>query len=228
MVGSGLETIAVHDTATAVGFASQLRRRDFVIGPGGMGAIGSTGYYDAAFELQHQVEAGQLPAPDWIVVATGSGSTAAGLLAGLCRTRLHSRLLAVQSAPNPAIRPMVLAQALATSRRRGQSLRWSEASARIRFDTRQIGDGYGHPVALSDEAAACAAMGSLTLDPTYTAKALNAAVALSMGNPALVVLFWNTLSTTPLDPLLDRAPCFDELPPQLRRLLRPIGRSGSR
>jgi D-cysteine desulfhydrase len=227
-LGLGLQAMPVQGVRDALGFARRLTRDDYLIGPGGMGAIGASGYYEAAFELERQVECGALPAPDWIVLATGSGSTAAGLLAGLCATRLRTRLLGVLAAPNPAIRPIVLAQALAVARLQEASLGVAEASARIDFDATRLGAGYGHPVELDEAVAASAAVGGLTLDPTYTAKAFAAATTLAARAPSLSVLFWNTLSTTRLEPLLQRAPDFDELAPELRRLLRPIARSGSR
>src|SRR5688572_25686364 len=55
-----------------------LRQGDFVVGPGGSTLHGTLGYVDAAFELAGQVERGEMPAPDIIVVALGSAGTAGG------------------------------------------------------------------------------------------------------------------------------------------------------
>jgi D-cysteine desulfhydrase len=221
-VAAGVDIVPVSDAIDALRFGTRVGRDDYLIGPGGMGVTGTTGYFDAALELQRQVESGALPEPDWIVLATGSGSTAAGVLAGLAATRLRSRVLGVLSAPNPAIRPIVLAQALAVSRRRRGTLAWAEASARLDFDTSRTGAGYGHPIALGEELAACATNGGLELDPTYTAKAFAGAVDLQRRAPSSSVLFWNTLSSAPLGPLLERAPTFVELPLRTRQLLRPL------
>lgn len=218
-IGAGLEAVPVRGPRALPRFLAALGREDYWIGPGGMGALGSSGYYDAALELARQVEASALPEPDWIVLATGSGSTAAGLLAGLSQTPLRSRLLGVLAAPNPAIRPIVLGQAIATARLRGVRLRWAEASARIDFETSYVGAGYGHPLALSVETRASMRRAEVELDPTYTEKALAAALALASRQPALKVLFWNTLSGSPLEPLLATAPRFDELAHELRLLL---------
>ena len=54
----------------------------YVLRPGGSSPLGCVGYVEAAAELAEQVRAGDLPAPSHIVVALGSGGTAAGLAAG--------------------------------------------------------------------------------------------------------------------------------------------------
>ena len=58
----------------------------------------------------------------------------------------------------------------------------------------------------------------LTLDATYTEKAL--ASALVEAARGRQVLYWHTLSSAPLEPLLRVAPAEHELPGELLRLLR--------
>jgi D-cysteine desulfhydrase len=218
-LGAGLDAVPVPNPSHLPRFLSRLERGDYWIGPGGMGALGSSGYFDAAIELSEQVARGELPSPDWIVLAVGSGSTAAGLLAGLARTPLKAHLLGVLAASNPAIRPIVLGQALATARLRGVELRFAEANSRIDFDSTFVGGGYGHPIALSAVALASSELAGLALDPTYTQKAFAAAIGSAMAEPSRRVVFWNTVSAASLEPLLASAPRFDELPPDLQRLL---------
>jgi 1-aminocyclopropane-1-carboxylate deaminase/D-cysteine desulfhydrase-like pyridoxal-dependent ACC family enzyme len=67
----------------------------YVIPAGGSNRLSTLGILDAAVELAAQVRAGALPEPDLIVVPLGSGGTVAGLLAGLEKTELRSRVLAV-------------------------------------------------------------------------------------------------------------------------------------
>jgi D-cysteine desulfhydrase len=211
--------VPVEDLRVIPSFLSRLAPADYWIGPGGMGAIGSSGYYDAALELAEQVARGKLPAPDWIVLATGSGSTAAGLLAGLAVTSLRTHLMGVLAASNPAIRPIVLAQSAATARLRNSRFRWAEASAQIDFDSSLVGAGYGHPMRRSHTTHSTAARAGIALDPTYTEKAFSRAIALATALPSANVLFWNTLSSRPLGPLLANAPSTDELPKELLRLM---------
>ncbi|HMJ15415.1 MAG TPA: pyridoxal-phosphate dependent enzyme, partial [Polyangiaceae bacterium] len=65
-----------------------LRPGDYFIPPGGSTPLGSQGYAHAAHELNAQIRRGELPQPDVIVVAVGTGGTAAGLLAGILRERM--------------------------------------------------------------------------------------------------------------------------------------------
>jgi ABC-type lipoprotein release transport system permease subunit len=53
-----------------------------IIPTGGTSPVGAIGYVEAAFELQEQIAAGALPAPEWIFVPMGSGGTAVGLVLG--------------------------------------------------------------------------------------------------------------------------------------------------
>jgi D-cysteine desulfhydrase len=53
-----------------------------VMPPGGANPTGALGYVSAALELAEQVRAGELPAPQRIVVGVGSTCTSAGLLLG--------------------------------------------------------------------------------------------------------------------------------------------------
>ena len=64
---------------------SDLRRMrpPYFLPVGGSSPLGCVGFVEAAFELAAQIEAGELPEPSHVVVALGSGGTAAGLAAGL-------------------------------------------------------------------------------------------------------------------------------------------------
>jgi D-cysteine desulfhydrase len=186
---------------------------------GGSNATGSLGLVEAARELALSVKAGELPEPELLVVATGSGGTAAGLAVGLEREGLRTRVLGVTIA-----KPERLLSALATrliektSERVGLSAAQRKSvESRLTLDARWVGEGY----ALSTPEGRCAleagAAFGLALDPTYSAKAFACALALSERSPGRPVLFWHTLSTAPLTPWLENAP---ELPENLARLFR--------
>ena len=76
------------------------RQRDGVfpmlIPPGGSSPVGMIGFVNAALELAHQVEAGDLPEPDRVYAASGTMGTAIGLLLGLKAAGLRSRVVAVR------------------------------------------------------------------------------------------------------------------------------------
>lgn len=67
--------------------------RPWVLPAGGSTPLGAVGYVAAGLEIGEQVRAGELPEPDRIVVAVGTGGTLAGLVVGLqlagLRTRPH-------------------------------------------------------------------------------------------------------------------------------------------
>jgi len=92
----------------------------------------------------------------------------------------------------------------------------SRSAERIEVDGRWLGKGYGYSTHESESAIAIAQEAGLELDPTYTAKAFAAALALAKETQG-PVLYWHTLSTAPLDAWLADAP---PLPPRLEALLR--------
>jgi 1-aminocyclopropane-1-carboxylate deaminase/D-cysteine desulfhydrase-like pyridoxal-dependent ACC family enzyme len=212
--------------------AALLRQRrpgDFVIAPGGSGHEGTWAYCLAVDELSEQLRQHGLPALDAIIVAAGSGSTAAGLLAGILRTGAAKRVIAVQVAPNPALRALVLGQATSALWRHDQLPRPLAAMGALRIDSRFMGDGYGHPTLLGARATQLARSFGLELEPTYTAKAFAAASSWARATrrdnlPCKLqlrrrrtYLYWHTLSAVPLAALLVGAP--EKLPRELAHLL---------
>jgi D-cysteine desulfhydrase len=191
---------------------------DYVVPPGGSNAYGAQAYALAWAELEAQVAAGALPAPDWIVVPLGSGGTAAGLLAGLSRSRLATRLLAVSVLGNRFAAVQIRFLARRALRASGAPIDERELERRLLVDGSQIGRGYGWSTSDGDRATEVAAAHGLTLDPTYTAKAFAAALELARGRHRARaapgrVLYWHTLSVPEGGP-----PTTSPLPPELARL----------
>ncbi len=195
--------------------ASRIARGAYYIPVGGSNQLGAQGFVDAASELATQVRAGELPEPDLIVAALGSGGTVAGLLAGLAKEGLRTRVLAVTVA-EPA---WVVERAVRslTKRLTSASLRHS-ALQRLELDRSYLGAGYGHSTLLGEQAMVQAARVGLTLDPTYTAKAFAAALARVSAGRERTILYWHTLSSAPFGPLLSGAPAAAALSPALLRL----------
>src|SRR5690606_22015855 len=83
----------------------RVRRREGrfpqVIPPGGSSPIGCCGFVNAAFELKAQVEAGLMPAPDELYVASGTMGTCIGLLLGLRAAGMKTRVQAVRVTDPP-------------------------------------------------------------------------------------------------------------------------------
>jgi 1-aminocyclopropane-1-carboxylate deaminase/D-cysteine desulfhydrase-like pyridoxal-dependent ACC family enzyme len=220
-LGAGLEVLPL-PSATSISevLRRAVRRSDYWIGPGAMGALGGIGYVTAAAELWQQVEGGQIPAPTRIVIAVGSGSSAAGLLVGLACTPLRSQIVGVLAAKSPAARSMILAQATLVARKIGSPLLPREWSERLKLRSDAVGGGYGVPSAAAERTTKIAAYVGLKLDPTYTSKACTVACELARTDTE-PTLYWHTLSSAPLEPLLASAPTLSQLPARLRDLLRP-------
>jgi D-cysteine desulfhydrase len=188
------------------------RDRDIYFVPlGGSNVEGSLGYVDAARELALQIREGVLPEPDVVVVALGSGGTAAGLAAGFEEAALRTRVVGV-AISHPARVLSVMAHRLAREVAKAIGVSPAKAAARLEVDRAWVGRGYGYE---TPEVAAAIAEGTklgVVLDPTYTAKAFACARARTSAER---VLFWHTLSTQPLEGLPR-----SEIPRELERLLR--------
>jgi 1-aminocyclopropane-1-carboxylate deaminase/D-cysteine desulfhydrase-like pyridoxal-dependent ACC family enzyme len=193
-------------------------RDAYFIPLGGSNATGSLGFVEAARELGAQVRGGAMPEPDVIVVALGSGGTAAGLAVGLEEEGLGTRVVGVAiSHPSPALSLASRRLAITTASLAGHSIAFGvRAARRIEVTGRFVGRGYGYPTRAGQEALAEAARAGVMLDPTYTAKAFACALARVQSGRDRTILFWHTLSTAPLE-ALDDGP--DDLPPDVERLL---------
>lgn len=208
---------------------SERRSGDFLIGPGGCGSEGTWAYCLAIDELQAQLAEHGSPEIDAIIVAAGSGSTAAGLLAGVLRRRVARRVIAVQAAPNPMMRALVIGQALYSLWRHDQPAPPVDAWRLACVESSFVGRGYGYPSDAGERASELARSFGLALEPTYTAKAFAAALLQASSDGShpsssklrlhrrRTYLYWHTLSAVPLDALLAGAP--PSLPQALRSLL---------
>jgi D-cysteine desulfhydrase len=234
-LGQGLEAMPASGYA---GVAFRVLPRVLGLGSGGKGAYfvtvggssvtGSLGYVDGARELARQVRAGEMPEPDVIVVALGSGGTVAGIAAGLELEGLRSQVVGVVVAEPSwfvALRARRLARACLRRAGVREAARRGWLDRRLVIDRRWLGAGYGHASAEGARATEVAARAGLVLDPTYTAKAFAAALervdVLRQESAPKTVLYWHTLSSAPAAPLLAGAPAEGALDPRIRRLLTP-------
>ncbi len=222
-VGLGLRAFPVNSwSAVPLAFARRVASGAWPITVGGSSVSGSMGYVQAARELAAQVREGQLPEPDVCVVALGSGGTAAGLAAGFAAEGLKTRVVgACVSGPPWALRLISLSLARACARLARVGGGSVTMRKRLAIDTRFLGAGYGFDVPAGAEAAAAASEAGLVLDRTYTAKAFASALWHVRARQARHVLYWHTLSSAPMGPLLEGAPALAALDPALRRLALP-------
>ena len=228
----GVEAISAPSIAAMPAVAARcFRRGDYLIAPGGAGTLGTLGYLHAVRELLEQMRAGEVAEPDVIVVPVASGGTAGGLLAGVLREGLRSKVLGVLVA-DPArrvSRALVLGQAWSATRRDLGAAGLVRLASRLVIDDRWQGAGYSWPTDLGTAAMRSAAAHGIGLEATYTAKAFAAVLELlgasgfttsaqrpliegRNGEP-LRVLYWHTFSAR--TPKVDVLP---PLPPELDRL----------
>jgi D-cysteine desulfhydrase family pyridoxal phosphate-dependent enzyme len=149
--------------------------RPYVIPVGGSHVIGAFGHALAAAELAEQLE--QTGEGDAIVVlATATGGTQAGMLAGFAHIGWRPSVLGFSVAkPSVEIEPDV-------SRIVGElsgALGAEFDGASVAIDDSDLGDGYGIPTPSGERALALLARTEgILLDPTYTAKAFAGLLAL--------------------------------------------------
>jgi 1-aminocyclopropane-1-carboxylate deaminase/D-cysteine desulfhydrase-like pyridoxal-dependent ACC family enzyme len=200
-------------------------RRPYLVPHGGSTAYGALGYVEAGLELAAQVDARALPEPEAIYVALGSAGTAAGLAIGLAAAGLTTKIVAVR------VTDRLLANRatfLALLRRTMTLLRERDprfpavlelAAAKVEIDATAFAPGYGVSTPETRRAAELAAAEGLVTDETYTARALQVMLrhaesgrrrsgALAPRDPFTWkrALFWQTLSSADLAPLLRRVP----------------------
>ncbi|MBI5610760.1 MAG: pyridoxal-phosphate dependent enzyme [Deltaproteobacteria bacterium] len=168
-----------------------------VVPPGGSSPRGTLGMVRAGLELAEQIRDGELPVPERVYVALGSGGTAVGLAIGLGLAQVPCELRAVYTVEQPL-----------SSRRRLLALQQATLVLLARHGIAgppprplvlvggHLGRGYGHPTAESQVMRQSLVERGFAADDVYTGKALAAMQAEAMARPAgppPAWLFWNTV-----------------------------------
>ncbi len=215
----GLDASATREALVPFALGRRYRKETYFVQVGGSSVLGAMGYVDGARELSAQVRSGQLPEPDLVVVTLGSGGTAAGLAAGFALEGMKTRVLGVSVVGPTAVFAWYTHHlARACVARAGGSVSRGDLAARLTTTNRWLGRGYGYATDEGARAITLAKDAGLTLDATYTAKSFAAALDVLEGGREKVVLYWHTLSSAPMAPLLEGA--LSEVPPSLLALLR--------
>lgn len=152
-----------------------------VVIPGGCHTrLGAISYRNIAQEVVSTTE------PNYVVLASGTGATQGGIIAGaeLCET--HTRVVGISVARNATRGVSPIAEAA----------RWAgSANPRVELLDKYIDGGYGLSSSATRQAVSLAWKYGLPLDPTYTGKAF--AGLLDLLNLGTIsrgsrVLFWHT------------------------------------
>ncbi len=172
-------------------------RHPYLIPYGGSNETGALGYVFAMEELLRQEVA-----PDWIVVASSSGGTQAGLVVGARMFGYEGRILGI-SIDKPEVelsRDIVADLAARTARRLGENLAITQED--ILVNDSYLGQGYGVLSEREIEAILLFAQTEgLLLDPVYTGRAAAGLLDLIRQKffaPHETVLFWHTGGTPAL------------------------------
>jgi len=183
------------------------REGNYFIMPGAAGALANLGYVDAMLELAGQVERGECPRPDVIVLPTGSSGTLAALALGAAHLGWDTEIVGVRITTALATNRLTVGGvirntdcALAT-----RAAGWKPVRDRVRYRLYggALGAGYGYPTPdARDGAAQVETLTGARGEITYSGKAL-AGLRTLVAEPAYrgkTFLLWNTLST-PRPPL---------------------------
>jgi D-cysteine desulfhydrase len=181
---------------------SGVRGDTYVIPPAGTDPIGAMGYVEAGLEIGTQVASGELPAPDFVHVAGGTGGVAAGLAIGLRLAGLRSRVVAIRCVAAEVLTELRVVFLARRLRQRLAQLAGVEETSLAQPTAEdflilhdQAGGGYGRPTEASEQARALfEASASVVLDGTYTAKAAAGmlAFAASLAGAGRRHLFFHT------------------------------------
>lgn len=183
----------IEDALTAV--MEKLKKegyRPLMIEGGGHSVEGALGLVDAVLELSNQQSDSEW-IPDYIIHASGTGGTQAGLLAGLDLIGWPTRVIGISVARRTARGGPIVRDLYEQVRRR---LQLDGEARTVEFRDEWVGEGYAR--ALPETAAVIRKVMSLEgvpLDPTYTAKAMKGLIDLVRRGEiprGSKVLFWHT------------------------------------
>lgn len=175
----------------------------YYIPGGGSSPLGTLGYVNAALEIEAQIQSGELPPPQVVVVPVGTGGTLVGLKVGfelagrtlqLVGVRVIDKIVANQAAMNSLMRRVVRLLAR-------YDVSVDSETVSFGLEHSQFGAGYG---VKTDAATAAVDLArdeaGINLDDTYTGKAM--AAILAKGFRGKRVLFVNTLNSRPVSDLI--------------------------
>jgi D-cysteine desulfhydrase len=201
----------------------------YVIPPAGTDPVGAMGYVEAGLELGEQVARGQLPAPDFVHAAGGTGGVAAGLAVGLRLAGLSARVVAIRCVAPEVLTELRLVFLARRIHHRLAMLAGVDAAGIPQPQPEDFlilhahaGSGYGRPTDDSERARRLVAVeAGLVLDSIYTAKACSGllAFAASPAGAARRHLFWHTYAHRNLAGLAGQSR-WQQLPPAFHPFFR--------
>jgi D-cysteine desulfhydrase len=192
--------------AEAAAELQAMGRKPYVIPLGGSNVMGATGYVLAMQELMEQLAAQHINV-DFIVFASSSGGTQAGLVVGAEVYGFYGHILGI-SVDSPAEELKMQAAALATATATHLGLGMLPLAERVEVNDDYLGGGYAIVGKTEREAIKMVAqLEGILLDPVYTGRAMGGLIdlirwgAFTRGQS---VLFWHTGGTAALPAFADK------------------------
>lgn len=196
----------------------------FYIPSFGSSATCTYGYFNAMFELKEQIDAGELPMPDYIFVTAGTGGTMAGIELGARVLAMPTKVMGVRItdwiACNERLVASIVNRAVKSLRDAGADLPPLKYTGR---DINLIHDFFGGEYAkITPEGVEAkktiAELEGLTVDTTYTAKTMAAMIRFvkEKGLKNKNILFWHTYNTRDLSPFISADSCPEKMPEEFR------------
>lgn len=181
-------------------------RKPYVIPLGGSNVVGATGYVLAMQELVTQMQQESLNI-DFIVFASSSGGTQAGLVLGAEVYGFRGHILGISvDQPADALQTQVAALATATATHLGMGT--LSVAGRVDVNDDYVGEGYAQVGEAEREAIRMVAqLEGLLLDPVYTGRAMAGLIDLIRWGAftrGQTVLFWHTGGTAALPAFADK------------------------
>ncbi|MCB8989010.1 MAG: D-cysteine desulfhydrase family protein [Ardenticatenaceae bacterium] len=210
LLGAHMYWTTDRDTNKVMGeVVAELRtmgRKPYVIPLGGSNVVGATGYVLAMQELMAQATAVPLNI-DFIVVASGSGGTQAGMVLGAEVYGFRGQILGISvSSEASALTTQIAALATATATHLG--LGTLSLADKVNVNDDYLGDGYGIVSETEREALRMVAqLEGIVLDPVYTGRAMGGLIDLIRWGAftrGQTVLFWHTGGAAALSAFADK------------------------
>ena len=191
------------------GLAGELRamgRKPYQVPYGGSNVMGATGYVQAMKELSEQLQAERRNI-DFVVFASSSGGTQAGLVLGATVYDFQGQMLGI-SVDQPADDLKTQVSALATATATHLGLGTLSVADRVEVNDDYLGDGYAQVGETEREAIQLVAqLEGILLDPVYTGRAMGGLIDLIRWGAFTrnqTILFWHTGGTAALPAFADQ------------------------
>lgn len=145
--------------------------KPYIIPFGGSNLLGSLGYVDCVNEIKKQTEENSIKFPTYIFTPIGSGGTQAGLISGILKNNLKTKVIGISVLHKKNVAEQIVEE-LTTKTLEYLEVKKS-TKENIHIDDSFVGEGYGITTEESIETIKLLAkLEGIFLCPVYTAKAM--------------------------------------------------------